>query len=258
MMNYLKGLFIGLLCIVCFILGVLLNTQFLNKQDKAKEGFIFANELELSTKLKPDIFNATPSFSATEVLSTKVSLSNADKASITSSFNEILLLVGKTSFCKGGSYSIEPTFSYENGLQIPKGQRFNASLNCSIKESELEAYNKLMNELSNIASKSGYFTMSMPSLRANFSSEQLKASNKLLKENLIKLALSEASEYSTLSAKTCVLKELNFTNSSRPMPVLRTMAMNAKASDEASFSSALPVVGEEERSLSAAVVYECK
>lgn len=256
MLNFFKGLGIGLLCILCFIIGLIFKTEFLNKEEGTKQVLIFTNELELSTKLKPDIFNSELIFSATEALSTKASLSNADKASITSSFNEILLLADKSNFCKGGSYSIEPTFSYEDGLQLPKGQRFNASLTCSIKENQLELYNKLINELSQLASKSEYFTLSLPSLRVNFSSEQVKTSNKLLKERLIKQALADSDEYSTLSAKTCVLKEFNF--SAHNQPVLRASSLSAKANDETNFSLSLPVFAEEERSLSANVLYECK
>ncbi|KGI55786.1 hypothetical protein [Campylobacter sp. MIT 97-5078] len=259
MLSFFKGLGIGLLCIVCFVIGVVFNTQFLNPKSSSGNGFIFTNELEASNKLTPDTFTSTPSFSASAILSTRTNLTSDEKASIAGAFNEILDRVAQDKLCRGGSYSIEPTFEYNNGLQIPKGQRFEASLTCEIKAEQLASYNTLLNDMDKIAGKSGFFTMSMPSLKAKFSKEQLVNNEKILSEELLKQALSEQERYSNLTAKACTLESLDLNTGNSHVPIFRSVALSASsAKADSTFENALPIVGEEDRSLSALVRYRCK
>lgn len=262
MVSFFKGLGIGLLCVVAFVLGLFFNVWFLSGAEK--KGFSFTQELQSANKLTPDNFVSTPRFMASEFLSTKVSLNTAEKALIAKAFNDILERVAQDKICRGGSYTIEPTFSYKDGVETPKGQRVSASLSCKIKADELDAYNVLLRDIDIIATKSGFITMSMPALRASFSNELIKANEMKLREELIKTALATAENYSKLTNKQCELKNLDFSGS---VAVPRSYLLSAKASVaedavadsvESAYSNALPVVGEEERTINAVGSYVCR
>lgn len=258
MMNFLKGLGIGLLCVVAFVLGLFFNVWFLNGTEK--KGFNFTQELQSANKMTPDTFVSTPRFVASEFLSTKVSLTTQEKALIAKAFNDILERVAKDKICRGGSYTIEPTFSYKDGIETPKGQRVEARLSCKIKAEELDAYNALLRDIDSIATKSGFITMSMPALRASFSSEALKENEMKLREELINTALATGERYSKLTNKTCELKNLDFSGSFAPRGYLLSakQAVAESASADSVYENALPVVGEEERSINAVASYTCR
>lgn len=77
-------------------------------------------------------------------------------------------------------------------------------------------------------------------------------------KELIKSALANAESYSKLTDKKCELKNLDFSRSFGG--AYRTMSAKemAVADEAAHFSNALPVVDEEERSISANATYVCK
>lgn len=251
MIAYLKGLGIGILCVLVFAVGLFINTKVF--KDAPSEGFSFSVELQSSNKLTPTVFVSTPRFTASESLSTKINLSAEEKALIANVFTEILSRVEQESFCSGGSYSVEPIFSYEGGIQTPKGQRVEASLSCKIKTDELLSYNKLLNDIDALASKSGFITMSMPALRASFTNEELKENEKKLSEELIQKALANTAYYTKLTNKQCELINLDF--SSLPIP----RALSVKSQESATnFDTTLPVVSEEEHAITALVTYLCR
>lgn len=223
------------------------------------EGFTFTQDLSAANKLTPDTFTSHPRFSANRILSTKESLTSEEKSRIAAAFNAILARVAQDKLCRGGSYTIEPTFSYKNGVEKPVGQRVEASLSCKIKADELDAYNALIADIDKIASKSGFIAMSMPALHAQFDAEALKKNELKLREELILSALATATHYTKLTGKTCSLTNLNFSKN----PVARLMSVNAAeemavAADSTSFKNALPVVGEEEREINAVGSFVCK
>lgn len=259
MINYAKGLALGVLCVLMFALGVFFDIYFSkNKnvpQNPTKSGFSFSVELQSATTLLPDSFVSYPKFSASKFLSTKVALSAEEKGIISNAFNEIIARVGTEKLCVGGSYTIEPTFSYKDGLETPKGQRVQASLSCKIKKAELEKYNDLMNDINDIATKSGLITVSMPALRASFSSESLRENDDKLREMLIKSALQKVGEYSNTTQKACELTSLDF---ARGFVGARLMSAKAESNADASFDTALPVIDEEERTMNAVATYLCK
>ena len=102
MIAYLKGLGIGILCVLVFAVGLFINTKVF--KDTPSEGFSFSVELQSSNKLTPTVFVSTPRFTANESLSTKINLSAEEKALIANVFTEILSRVEQESFCSGGSY----------------------------------------------------------------------------------------------------------------------------------------------------------
>ncbi|WP_270989618.1 hypothetical protein, partial [Campylobacter helveticus] len=174
MLTFFKGLGVGFLCLLLFIAGVVFNVEFLGKKSSSNEVELIT-KAESSIKVKPDIYEAEINFWANEDLSTKLHLSETEKAQISQSFKEILERSAKDKFCTGGAYSLEANFSYENNFKVPKGQRLNAVLNCEIKEGNLSAFNAFLNDINAIVAKSEFIGVSTPALRANFSSDLLKA-----------------------------------------------------------------------------------
>ena len=253
MINFFKGLGIGLLCILCFVAGVIFNVQFLKSQNTPKNSaFSFTSNIEVFNKLRPQTFSSSPNFTASNTLSNKESLSSEDKVALTNNFNAVLEKVKQSKICTGGSYSVEPTFLYKDGVQIIKGQRFFASLDCEFKENELGTYNALMNEVDKISKQGGFFSVNLPALNAVFTDKELLENDKILQNLLIKEALNNAQNYSKDINKTCALKSLSPENA-RIVPVLRSNLMSAKAD----FSSSLPATNEQAQKMSALAQYEC-
>lgn len=253
-MSFFKGLGIGLLCVLMFVVGLFFNVWFLDGAEK--KGFSFTQSIYSSNKLTPDAFVSNPKFVASEYLSTKTSLNAQEKALIAKTFNEILERVALDKLCRGGSWTVEPTFLYKNGVEIPKGQRLRANLSCKIQAKELEAYNTLLNDIDAIATKSGLMTVSMPALRASFSNELIKENEIKLREELISKALDIAKHYTKLINKHCELKNLDLDSPSRTMSVISEDAVVEGVGT--TFKNALPVVGEEERAVNAVATYICR
>lgn len=257
MISFFKGLGLGLLCIICFVAGVILNVEFLKtQQTPMTKGFTFTSNIEVLNKLTPKTFTSSPNFSASNTLSNKESLSSEEKAALMSSFNAVIEKVAQSKICSGGSYSLEPSFLYKDGVQIIKGQRFFASLDCEFKESELSAYNALMSEVDKISRQGGFFSVNLPALSAVFTDDELLENDKLLERLLIKEALNSAQSYSKELNQTCALKSLSPENA-RVVPVLRSSLMSAKAGGAADFSAALPVTSEQSQKMSGVATYEC-
>ncbi|TQR32337.1 hypothetical protein DMB92_04340 [Campylobacter sp. MIT 99-7217] len=258
MMAFLKGLGIGILCLIAF-LGGLVFTEFVFKKSPRDDRLVVNEVIESSLNITPSNFTSNVEFSASAFLSTKENLSGSEKAEITKAFNAILDRASKDKICRGGSYSVEPTFSYKDGISIPKGQRFSAYLNCTISKEQLQIYNTLLNDMDKIATQSNYITMSIPALKASFSEQDLKQSDEKLKEELIKQAQEKATYFSELTQKACTLQNLELSSNSHNIEP-RVLMSSAKASGMSndSFSNALPLVDEQTRKANASVRYLCK
>lgn len=92
----------------------------------------------------------------------------------------------KKNFCSGGSFSLEPNFSYKDGVQTPKGQRLHANLECEFTADKLENFNKLLNDLNSIIAKSEFIGISTPALEPKFSKQTLKDNKEKLYSELLK------------------------------------------------------------------------
>lgn len=219
--------------------------------------------IETSTKLLPTHFQSNLRFNASASLSTKPSLSSEEKANIHNLFNAILTRVKQDNFCKGGSYSIEPTFEYKDGLRIPKGQSLNASLECEITKEQLPAYNKLLSDLDGMLGDS--VTLTIPALQAILQPEEIRAAQEKLSDTLLQLATQKAQDYSNLLQKTCSITQVNFTNFSPIGPIFARSSLMAAApmsADSANFkaksyNNALPIVEEDEQKIDATVAFRC-
>ncbi|TBR78174.1 hypothetical protein DU472_07035 [Campylobacter novaezeelandiae] len=261
MLTFFKGLGVGFLCLLLFVLGVIFNVEFLNKKKDTNSSLnsnrylSFSRNIEESSKIKPDVFSAHINFWANELLSTKISLTQEEKSQISNTFNQILQRAKQDKFCTGGSYSLEPNFSYKDGVQIPKGQRLNAYLNCNIKPEELNAFNAFINDLNAIVAKSEFISVSIPSLEARFSDELLKESKEKLYDKLLTKSLEYEKKYSSDLNRTCTLRSLNITQRQYGATMPRVLNSSAKM-DGVELS--LPLVTEGDQKLEAIVSYICK
>ncbi|EAI3821862.1 hypothetical protein YN80_03715 [Campylobacter coli] len=252
MLAFFKGLGIGFLCLVLFVAGVIFNVEFLN-QNKTAQTLNFSRNIETSMQAKPDIFRANINFWANENLSTQILLSNEDKIQISNTFNQILERSKKENFCSGGSFSLEPNFSYKDGVQTPKGQRLHANLECEFKADKLEDFNKLLNDLNSIVAKSEFIGISTPALEPKFSKQTLKDNKEKLYSDLLKKAYSYEKIYSLDLNKTCMLKNLNIES----IPNFYPRALNSmKSADNIELS--LPIIKDEEQSISGTALFICK
>ncbi|MCW1359760.1 hypothetical protein [Campylobacter sp. US33a] len=251
MQNFFKGLGIGLLCLLFFVAGVIFNVQFLKTKD---DKLILQRQIEVSNKLSPSTFKAILNLNASEILSQKSVLENEDKASISQTFKELLERAQKDKICVGGAYSIEPTFLYKEGLQIPKGQRLNASFECEFSKDKLEIYNAFINDVDKILQNNTLIRMSIPALQASFAKEELDKNQEVLYNEALKKALTYEKYYSTNLQKRCALQALNLNANTG----LRPYAIKSAEVGNDNFGASLPLVKEEEQSLRVNLTFVCE
>ncbi|EGR7988239.1 hypothetical protein I8B25_000517 [Campylobacter jejuni] len=227
MLAFFKGLGIGFLCLLLFVAGVVFNVEFLGKKD-SNHDLYFSRNIEVSNTLKPDILYANINFWANENLSSK-----------------------KENFCSGGSFSLEPNFSYKDGIQTPKGQRFDANLECEFKENQLADFNNLLNDINSIIAKNNFISVSTPAIQTKFSKDTLNNNKENLYKELLKTSYEYEKTYSLDLNKTCVLKNLQVNANTNIAPRM----LNAK-SDNIELSS--PIISEKEQILNAKALFICK
>ncbi|TKX31523.1 hypothetical protein [Campylobacter estrildidarum] len=250
MLAFVKGLGIGFLCLLLFIAGVIFNVEFLEKKN-SNQALFFSRNIEVNTDLKPDEFYTNINFWANENLDTKITLSDEEKNQITNTFSQITQRAKKDNFCSGGSFSIEPNFSYKDGAQTIKGQKLNANLECIIKENELDNFNHFLNDLNSIVKKSSFVGVSIPTLEPKFSKQLLEENKEKLYDKLLQKAYSYEGIYSKDLNKSCTLKTLK-TNLD---PNITPRIFAAKSND---MQLALPIVKDTKQSLNATALFVCK
>ena len=202
------NLFIAFSCVMLVFIMALLFSNFYIKD----KGFSFSQNLYDSTKILPDVFTSTPRFFQSASLANKTRLSKEEKEGIARSFNAILDLASKDKICTGGSYNLEPNFYYEQGKKIQKGYNLSAFFSCEIKADEIEKYQKLLSDMSNIASLNGLFEMSVPSLNARISNEMLRKAEKESINRILLQARQLSKDYSKNLDTKCYIRSINFTN----------------------------------------------
>ena len=208
MLNFAKGLGLGFLCLILFVLGVIFNVEFLNKSSNIKE-FSFQRSINIQLNETATNFSSKIIFWLNKNLSTKYELSQDDKTNIANSFEDITKLIKESNICKGGSYELMPTFSYKDGVKIPNGYELNANLTCDVNKENLNSYNELLIKLENIAKNSSSFSMSVPSLNPKLSKEEINSLNEKLYDKLLEKSLALSSYYSTKLNKNCQVKSIN-------------------------------------------------
>lgn len=246
MLAFLKGLVVGILCLLLFVAGVIFNEDFLNKNGK-ESGLKLSRDIEASVKLKPEHFVANINFWANQNLSTKLNLSQEEKEAVADTFKQIVERSKKENFCSGGSFSLNPNFSYQEGKQTPKGIRLDANLKCEFDTENLNVFNTLLSDINAIVNKSEFVAVSTPSLEAIFSNELLKTNKEKLNDELLKEVYVYGENYSKNLNKTCILKNLEFLpQSSSFMPILKDIS-----------TLSLPLIQEQQVSVKAKAEFVC-
>ena len=124
----------------------------------------------------------------------------------------------------------------------------------------------MLSDMDTIASQSGYAILNIPALEPNYEheSENFKAHQRHLYQNIINQANALAKDYGAILGKQCVAKRIDFGQSVRA-PMMRAMASDmavAEASGAApapNMKATLPIIQEgREFSASANVSLECK
>lgn len=233
---------------------------------ESPQGLQLSQNLQASIKIMPTYFVSNPTLSASSSLSTKTELSSEDKAAISRLFVQILARVEKESFCSGGSYEVAPSYRFNDGQRSITGFSLHSHFACKIQKEQLDAYSAMLSDMDTIASQSGYAILNIPALEPNYEheSENFKAHQRHLYQNIINQANALAKDYGAILGKQCVAKRIDFGQSVRA-PMMRAMANDmtvAEASGAApapNMKATLPIIQEgREFSASANVSLECK
>lgn len=238
MKQFLKGLGVGLACLVTFVLGVVFNTQFLGIKSKGifmpKTSFELTKDLVASKSLPPSLFNARLSFFSSDSRLEANDLNTSFKQELTGEMDSIQALIKKSKLCSGGSYDLRPNFSYDKGVKMQKGWVFDANFSCAFKTQK--SFDDLLASFN-----TKVLSYSTSAVKSELSKQSKDEAIKTLQEQLLKEALEEAKLYSSRLNKDCELGSLEY-NSFAP----------------ALYRTSLPIDQEKELSQSARVIFKCK
>ncbi|EPP1573690.1 SIMPL domain-containing protein [Campylobacter lari] len=250
MKSFLKGLGLGLLCLVLFVLGVVFNTEFLGLKNHDKQNIEFSRNIEVSNVIMPNIFNTTLNFSASEELSKKTTISSNEKDHIAKTFKEISDRIAKENYCKGGSYTLEPSYNYYQEAKTLNGYKLYSNFTCQIPQNKSKDYENLIKDIESISNTNTLISFNTKALQAGFDEAILEANKENLYDLALKKAFEKAQYYSKTLAKTCLVKNIHFDNNN-----IKYYAPNLTASAD---SVVLPIVKSEKQNLKANVLFVCQ
>ncbi|AJD05684.1 DUF541 domain-containing protein [Campylobacter lari] len=250
MKSFLKGLGLGLLCLVLFVLGVVFNTEFLGLKNHNKQNIEFSRNIEVSNEIMPNIFNTTLNFSASEELSKKTIVSSDEKDHIAKTFKEISDRIAKENYCKGGSYTLEPSYNYYQEAKTLNGYKLYSNFTCQIPQNKSKDYENLIKDIEGISNTNVLISFNTKALQAGFDETILEANKEDLYDLALKKAFEKAQYYSKTLAKTCLVKNIHFDNNN-----IKYYAPNLTASAD---SVVLPIVKSEKQNLKANVLFVCQ
>lgn len=245
MKQFLKGFFVGIGFLLFFIFGLFIT--------KAFDIFVIKNtiditrDVEVSKSIRYDEFVSYPRFSASSFLSTKTQLFDEDKAKISSSFESVLEEVKKFEMCSGGSYTLEPNYSYKDGVTNLSGYRFNASFECKFKLDKGAEYKDMLGKINEILKENEYIVLNTPSIRPVISDATLQNIQNELYDSLLDKANAISSDYSNKLQKECFVKFINYDANNYYYKA---------ASMDTSYNT--PIVNEKDQKLKASVGYKCQ
>ncbi|EAK0445757.1 DUF541 domain-containing protein [Campylobacter lari] len=250
MKSFLKGLGLGLLCLVLFVLGVVFNTEFLGLKNHDKQNIEFSRNIKVSNEIIPNIFNTTLNFSASEELSKKTTISSNEKDHIAKTFKEISDRIAKENYCKGGSYTLEPSYNYYQEAKTLNGYKLYSNFTCQIPQNKSKDYENLIKDIESISNTNVLISFNTKALQAGFDETILEANKEDLYDLALKKAFEKAQYYSKTLAKTCLVKNIHFDNNN-----IKYYAPNLTASAD---SVVLPIVKSEKQNLKANVLFVCQ
>ncbi|EAK0440840.1 SIMPL domain-containing protein [Campylobacter lari] len=250
MKSFLKGLGLGLLCLVLFVLGVVFNTEFLGLKNHNKQNVEFSRNIEVSNEIMPNVFNAVLNFSASEELSKKTIISSDEKNHIAKTFKEISDRITKEDYCKGGSYTLEPSYNYYQGAKTLNGYKLYSNFTCQIPQNKNKDYENLIKDIENISNTNTLISFNTKALQAGFDEATLEANKEDLYDLALKKAFEKAQYYSKTLTKTCIVKNVHFDSCN--------IKYNSPSLAASADSVVLPVIKNEKQSLKANVLFVCQ
>lgn len=245
MKQFFKGFFVGFGFLAFFIFGLFITKAF--DIFVAKNKITITQDIEVSKSIKYDEFISYPRFSASSFLSTKTQLLEEDKAKINTSFENILEEVKKFEMCSGGSYALEPNYSYKDGITNLSGYRFNASFECKFKLEKSSNYKTMLDKINEILKDNEYIVLNTPSIRPIISDTTLQNIQSELYDSLLNKANTILQDYTNKLQKECFIKFINYD-------------INNYYYKAASIDTAynMPIISEKDQKLKANVGYECQ
>ena len=181
---------------------------FLSHYAGKSEGMEIAQNFKASAPIEPTHFYTFLSFSASPELSVKPMLDREDRASLERIFDTISQKIKQDSLCTGGSYSIEPTFDFKDGKEVPQGQRISASIECNFPTERLQDYKNLIKSIN--ASLEGKVLLSTPALEPTTTPERLQEVQFQLTEKILKEIDERVQAYNKQLKKKCKVEEIAF------------------------------------------------
>lgn len=233
----------GIVFYVLFLQGNALFSRFIKEEPVAVEAYIDAQ-----VSVTPDSYVAFPKIRESENLAKKTNLSSEEKAVVDVAFQKVSEKFAQSEFCKGGSYTLEPSYSYKDGAKTLSGQRLNADFSCTFKKEEFEKYATMIREVDSISDNLGYFTLIIPSVNTALSKEQAEKVRGELEMALFAKIRESESSLSEHLGKTCKSAKLSL-NENQLLRSHITLASNL---------SAEPIESAQQKQLGAQVSLICK
>lgn len=248
MKSFFKGLGIGLLCLVLFILGVVFNTEFLGLKNQNFSALQLTRDIKVYNEITPNIYRANLTFSSSNELSQKNSIDQEDKTLIANTFKELSARIAKENFCKGGSYSLKPNYTYNQEEKKINGYNLYSNFTCNISKEKIKDYEILSKDLENIITNNPLIILQNQALQASFDEKTLDENKEKLYELALKKAYEKNDYYSKTLSKICSIKNINFdTNQAR------LMSLSANYDN-----LVLPIADKQTQELEAKIIFECK
>lgn len=248
MKSFFKGLGLGLLCLVLFILGVVFNTEFLGLRNQNFNTLQFTRDIKVYDEITPNVYRANLTFSSSNELSQKSSINQEDKTLIANTFKELSARIAKENFCKGGSYNLEPNYTYNQEEKKINGYNLYSNFTCNISKEKIKDYEILSKDLGNIVANNPLIILQNQALQASFDEKTLDENKEKLYDLALKKAYEKNDYYSKTLSKICSIKNINFdTNQARLM-----------SAGVAYDNLVLPIMQNEKQELKAKVLFECK
>lgn len=211
-MKWLKYVGVVLISLLLFCSGsffyYFLNTFF----QKNHKGLNIQQDFYATTEIKSDLLKTSLDFSASPTLSTKAVLSQEDKRNIERIFDKINTRVKESNICYPAGYSIQPTFDYKDGKEVPNGQRVSFSIQCAFHQDKLSEYKKVLEDLNH--SLENQLMLSIPILEPSITQEQLQEAQLTLRNDLFEKIENTRKNYETILKKRCKTSRINLISQS--------------------------------------------
>ncbi|WP_104697227.1 MULTISPECIES: hypothetical protein [unclassified Helicobacter] len=161
-----------------------------------------------NTKVKSETLKASLEFSASPTLSTKPVLSQEDKKDIEKIFEKITLRIKQSDICHPSGYSIQPTFDYKDGKEVPNGQRVYSNIQCAFHQDRIKEYKEILADLNLMLG--GQLILSIPIIEPDITQNQLQDAQLTLRNQILEKAEGARKDYEITLKKECKIKEINF------------------------------------------------